>query len=327
MPAGLMILKCRLLLLSLSTFWGLGDLLAQSAAPALIRVVSQTVGSDELLLALAEPSQVAALSELADNSNYSAVASQAAAFPRIPANGDAESILRHRPTLVLCADYSRTELVTQLRRAGVPVMVFDRYATLDDAFANLRRLARELGPAAEKRAEALIAEGQARVQRLKTALAGVTPKRVIAPSTYGVMAGDGTTFQDLCDYAGAINLGATLGGLHGHVPPPSESMLTWPIDAVVLSGRDLTAALAVFKKLPPYAYLPAVREGRAVRLQSYQLSSVSHYRIDGYEQLARALHPEAFRVNGSGMGVPPMSSKSSADMGGTPMLLQAQMLR
>ena len=276
-------------------FLAWGQVESYASQPPL-RVVSQTVGTDELLLALAEPSQVVALSELADNANYSAVASQAAAFPRIPPGGDAESLLRHRPTLVLCADYSRTELVTQLRRAGVPVLVFDRYATLDDAFANLRRLARELGPTAENRAEALITEGQARVQRLKTALAGVTPKRVIAPSTYGVMAGAGTTFQDLCDYAGATNLGATLGGLHGHVPPPSEKMLTWPIDAVVLDGSDLPAALAVFKKLPPYAYLAAVREGRAVRVESYQLSCVSHRRIDGYEQLARALHPEAFTV-------------------------------
>ena len=39
-----------------------------------------------------------------------------------------------------------------------------------------------------------------------------------------------------------------------------------------------------------------VREGRAVRVESYQLSCVSHRRIDGYEQLARALHPEAFTV-------------------------------
>ena len=276
--------------------FALSAVLAWASPPVAIRVVSQTVGSDELLLALAEPAQVAALSELADNPNYSAVAAQAAAFPRIPPAGDAESILRHRPTLVLCADYSRTELVTQLRRAGVPVLIFDHYTSLDDAFANLRRLARELGPAAETRAETLIAEGQARVGRLQVALAGVAPKRVIAPSTYGVMAGDRTTFQDLCDYAGATNLGATLGGLHGHQPPPREKMLTWPIDAVVLDGPDLTAALAVFKKLPPYAFLPAVCEGRAVRIESYQLSCVSHRRIDGYEQLARALHPEAFAV-------------------------------
>ncbi len=147
MPLRLMILIRGFILYSLSAFLALGVLRAQVPSTP-YRVVSQTVGTDELLLALAEPAQVVALSELGWNPNYSAVVAEAAAFPRIPPGGDAESILRHRPTLVLCADYSRTELVTQLKRAGVPVLIFDRYATLDDAFANLRRLARELGPAA-----------------------------------------------------------------------------------------------------------------------------------------------------------------------------------
>jgi iron complex transport system substrate-binding protein len=40
--------------------------------------------------------------------------------------------------------------------------------------------------------------------------------------------------------------------------------------------------------------MPAVREGRAVLLKPHLLSCVSHYRIDGYEMLARALHPEVF---------------------------------
>jgi iron complex transport system substrate-binding protein len=281
--------------LLVSTAWTHAQPAAPAPSPAAIRVVSQTVGNDELLLALAEPSQVVALSEFGGNPNYSAVVAQGAAFPRIPPGGDAESILRYRPTLVLCADYSRPELVAQLKRAGVPVLVFDRYKTIEEVFANLRRLAKELGPTAEVRAETLIAEGQARIRRLQAALAGVTPKRVIAPSTYGVMAGARTTFQDLCDYAGATNLGATLGGLKGHQPPPREQMLTWPIDALVIAGPDLAAALEVYKKLPPYSFLPAVREGRAVRVESYQLSCVSHHRIECYEQLARALHPEAFK--------------------------------
>jgi iron complex transport system substrate-binding protein len=41
--------------------------------------------------------------------------------------------------------------------------------------------------------------------------------------------------------------------------------------------------------------MPAVREKRAVVLPEYQLSCVTHHRIEGYETLARALHPELFR--------------------------------
>lgn len=264
---------------------------AHAAESRPIRVVSQTVGGDELLLALAEPEQVAALSHLAREPAYSAVAEQAKAYPKIEL-GDAESILKFAPTLVLFADYSRGELVEQVRRTGVRVLIFEHYRTLDDAYANLRRLAVEIG--AGEKAERLIADCRARVAALRERLKDVRPVRVIAPSTYGVIPGYDSTFQDLCDHAAAENLAATLGGLRGHAPPPAERMLTWPIDKVVLAGDDPAATLAVFRSLPPYQFMPAVREGRFAMIQPHQISCVSHHRIDGYEQLARELHPEVF---------------------------------
>jgi iron complex transport system substrate-binding protein len=258
-----------------------------------VRVVSQTVGTDELLLALAAPEQVAALSHLARDPAFSAVPEEARRYPQLQVNGDAESILRYAPTLVLFANYSRAELVVQIRRAGVRVLIFDRYDTLDDTYANLRLLARELG--AEARAERLIADCQARMTALAARLRGVKPVRVIAPSPYGMIPGRDSTFQDLCDHAAAENLAATVGHLEGHAVPPSEQMLTWPVDYVVVAGTDLGSALAPFRTIPPYEYMPAVREGRAVLLKPHLLSCVSHHRIDGYEMLARALHPEAFQ--------------------------------
>jgi iron complex transport system substrate-binding protein len=259
-----------------------------------VRVVSQAAGTDDLLLALADAGQIAALSHLARDPAYSMVAEEARHHPQL-AQGDAETILKFAPTLVLGADFSRVELLEQVRRAGVRVLVFDRYRTLDEAFANLRRLGQELGPVAAARAERVIAESRARVAALAQRLRGITPVRVIAPSNYGVIGGLGTTFQDLCDHAGAINLAATLGGLTGHVPPPGEQLLTWPVDRVVVTGSDLAAALAPFRAIPPYQLLPAVREGRAVLLEERLLSCVSHRRIEGYERLARALHPEVFK--------------------------------
>jgi iron complex transport system substrate-binding protein len=268
-----------------------GGWLGAGAAP--VRVVSQTVGTDELLLAVAAPEQIAALSHISDDAAFSAVAAQALAYPKLE-RGDAESVLKYRPTLLLVADFSRTELVEQVRRSGVRVLVFDRYDTLEAAFDNLRRLARELGGAAPARAEAVIAESRQRVEQLSQRLAGVEPLRVIAPSTYGVIPGRATTFQDQCDHARAINLGATLGGLTGHAPPPNEQMLTWPIDRVVVAGASLESALAPFRKLPPYAFMPAIRENRAVLLEPYMMSTVTHHRVAAYEALARGLYPERF---------------------------------
>ncbi len=259
-----------------------------------VRVVSQTVGSDELLLALAEPAQIAALSHISRDASFSAVSREAEAYPQIRL-GDAETILQYRPTLMLAADYSRVELVEQVRRAGVKVIVFTHYATLEDTFANLRQLATELGGNAPAKAEAIIADCTRRMEALRERLSHVQPLRVIAPSTYGVIAGADTTFDDLCAHAGAVNLAATLGGLRGHQPSPNEKMLTWPIDRVVLEGSDDTSALAPYLTLVPYKFLSGVRERRVVRLDPYMMSCVSHYRVDATEKLARALHPEAFQ--------------------------------
>lgn len=276
-------------------FLSLGLLALANARAADVRVVSQTVGTDELLLAVAEPSQVAALSHLSRDPVYSGVAEAASKYPQLALNADMESLLKHDPTLILCANYSRAELVTQARRMGIQVVVIDRYDTMADSYANLRLIARELGPRAEERAEAVIANCERRIAALKTRLAGARPVRVIAPSTYGLIPGAESTFQDLCEHAGAENLGATLGRLKGHAAPPSEQMLTWPIELLVVPGTDPVVALEPFRNLPPYQFMDAVRENRAALLKPYQLSCVSHLRIEGYEQLARQLHPERFK--------------------------------
>lgn len=271
-----------------------GLLSALQAEP--LRVVSQTVGTDELLLAVAAPEQIAALSHIARDANFSAVAEAAAAFPSI-VRGDAETILKFRPDLVLIADYSRRELVSQLERAGVDVMSFDNYESLEDAFANLRLLAERLGPDAQQRAERVVADVSRRAETLRTRLAGAAPVKVIAPSTYGVIGGAGTTFQDLCDHAAAENLATTLGGMVGHATIPREQMLTWPVEKVVVAGVDAKSALAPFLRLPPYQFMAVVREARVALISSYMLSSVTHHRIEGYERLARELHPERFEEN------------------------------
>ena len=255
-----------------------------------IRVVSQTVGTDELLLALAEPGQIAALSHLGRDARFSAVAKAAEAYPQIP-KADAEGILRYQPTLVLVTSYSQPELIAQLKRLHVRILCFDRFNTLDEAYGNLRLLAKELG--SEAKAEALIAQCKARMAALAQRLKGVKPVRLLAPSQYGFTAGKDTTFQDLCDHAGAINVAAE-AGLVGHPPTPSEALLTWKVDRLVLSGDDGEKALAVFCGLIPYRLMEVVKQGRYVLVKSNELSCVTHLRIDAYVSLARQLHPERF---------------------------------
>jgi len=190
-------------------------------------VVSQTVGTDDLLMALAEPSQIAALSHLARDERYSPSAQQARHFPCLT-NGETEDILRFHPDLVLVASYTQAETVKLLQRAKVQVLLIDHFDSLEDLYANTRRLGKALGRQA--RAEELIQQWHGRVEALAQRLKGVKPVRVLAVGFYPFTAGSGTTFQDICEHAGALNVAAE-AGLKGHAPTPTERVLTWNTDS------------------------------------------------------------------------------------------------
>jgi iron complex transport system substrate-binding protein len=280
--------------------WRLGVLAVRSFLPLFIaaipllaahpqRVVSQAVGTDELLLALADPGQIAALSHISHNGQYSPVAAEARRFPAIK-DSDAESVLRFRPDLVLAASFTRPETLVLLKRAGVRLVVLDHYDTLEDVYASIRLLGRELGHL--DRAEALIAQCRQRVEALTARLKGVRPVRVLSAGVYPLTSGSDTTFQDLCEHAGALNVAAE-AGLKGLVPTPSETLLTWRVEVLIAaSDPDIRTRLA---QIPHYRVLPAFKAGHLVLLPGPLLSSVSHHRIEAYELLARALHPERFR--------------------------------
>ena len=255
------------------------------------RVVSQTVGTDELLMALADPGQIAALSHLARDGRYSASPQAAAKFPCLR-NGEAEDVLRFRPDLVLVAAWTQAVTVALLRRAKVQVLFIERYETLDDLYDNARRIGQALGRSA--RAQELISSWQARVRELERRLKGVKPARVLAVGFYPFTAGSGTTFQDICDHAGAVNVAAE-AGLKGHAPTPNEKALAWKIDRLVAPGEDGLDMAARLRELAPYKFMPAFRQGHLLQMPGALMASTSQTRLDAYEWLARALHPEAFR--------------------------------
>jgi iron complex transport system substrate-binding protein len=255
------------------------------------RVVSQTVGTDDLLMAIAAPGQVAALSHLARDPRYSPTTQAASRYPALR-NGEAEDILRFRPDLVLVAPYTQAETIALLKRAKVALVVLDRFETLDDLYHSARLIGQALDRS--QRAEELIRGWQNRVRDLDHRLHGLKPVRVLAVGFYPFTAGSGTSFQDLCEHAGALNVAAE-AGLKGHAPTPNETILTWKVDQLVAPAEDGQDLKTRLKDLPPYKFMEAFRKGRLVAMPGALMATTSQSRLEAYEWLARALHPEAFR--------------------------------
>src|SRR5690349_24667021 len=80
------------------TAFGAGLQIARADGPPR-RVVSFNLCADQLLLALADPGQIAGLSPYAVNPLLSVMTDKAAAFPRL--DWDAESVVNLAPDLVL----------------------------------------------------------------------------------------------------------------------------------------------------------------------------------------------------------------------------------
>jgi len=92
-----------------------------SAAAPPKRVVSHAVGTDDILLALADPSQIAALSQMAHDPLVAPTAMEAAKYPALK-NSSAEDILRFNPDLVILASFSSPETVAILKKSGVRLL-------------------------------------------------------------------------------------------------------------------------------------------------------------------------------------------------------------
>ncbi len=141
-----------------------------------------------------------------------------------------------------------------------------------------------------------------RINSLEKTLKGAKPIRVLSAGVYPYISGSDTSFQDLCDHAGAINAAAE-AGIVGVVPTPSEKMLSWQIDVLVgptehSQGKDGPKLADRLKDIAPYRYLDAYKKGRVIEIPSALFAATSHHRIDAYEMLAKALHPERFGGSG-----------------------------
>ncbi|QRM28843.1 ABC transporter substrate-binding protein [Microvirga sp. VF16] len=136
------------------------------------RVASLNLCTDQLLLALADRSQIASLSRLARDPSMAFLSDQAAGIPLN--DSSAEATLFSRPDLVLAGTYGQQDQVALLRRQGLDVLSLGPWAGLEDGRGQIRTLARRLGH--PDRGEALIARIDAALERAKEI---VKPKRSI----------------------------------------------------------------------------------------------------------------------------------------------------
>jgi iron complex transport system substrate-binding protein len=253
------------------------------------RIISQTLGTDEILFAICPPSRIVGVSTLARDETYSNILEQARASKAEPTLG-AEQVLRLKPDLIFVASYSRAEVVEVLRASHAPIFRFANFNHIADMKANIRIVGRAIGE--DDAAERLVADMDRRLATLKARVKpGAKPPRVMSYSGDGFTAGQETLFDDAIKAAGGVNV----AGEHicGFGRISGEQLLHWDPEVIVTGfkpGQEQIVRDALLRN-PVVAQTRAGKSGRIVTIPARIFEAASQHVVDGAEILSAALWP------------------------------------
>jgi iron complex transport system substrate-binding protein len=218
------------------------------------RIVSINLCADELLIALADPDQIASLSIYATDPKLSFLADRAAAF-RHDAR-EAETVVDIDPDLVLAGRYTKRATRDMLEALGYRVELLDAARSIDGSIDQIRHVASLVGH--PDRGEALIAQINAARQRAAAFADGRTAPTAAVYQRRGYVTGGETLTSELLNAVGLTNAGGDLAGARGGfvrleqlmADPPDYLVVASPAARPQDQGEALLAHPALFSLFP-----------------------------------------------------------------------------
>lgn len=266
-----------------------GETFLISAPPQ--RIVSQTLATDEILLAICPIERIVALSQLAQDSTYSNVVTQARQMTTVATN-NVEQILSRKPDWIWVASYNRAEVVELLKKTGAPVFRLANFHSLEDIKQNIRLVGEVIGEA--QRAKELIAQMERDLSEIRAHLPkGRKPIRVMSYSVGNYTAGAHTTFDDMVRWLGAINVAST-HGIEQHAKISDEQILVWQPDFIITHAplSEFSVTRQQLLKHPAIAASVAGQAGRIIVIENRYFMAVSQYIVEGIRAMSEAMNNE-----------------------------------
>jgi iron complex transport system substrate-binding protein len=203
-----------------------------------------------------------------------------------------ETLVGLRPDLVVATPSgNREETFTELGRLGIPVYLVDpvRVADVLDLIARLGALTGRDAEAAQ-----LAARLGARVKAVSDRVAPFPRPRVLYvlwPDPL-VVPGRGTLVSELLSLAGADSVSAGAG--QGYPRYSLEAAVAASPEVIILASHGAGQGPVAREKWGRFSALPAIRAGRLYTVSGDLLHRYGPRVVDGLEQIARLIHPEAF---------------------------------
>ena len=249
-----------------------------SLAPNLTEIVFAVGGGDRLV----------------GNTTYCDYPAEAKSIPKVgdTLHPELERIIALRPQVVLISTASQLEVFTQqLQDRNIAVFVTDPH-DLEGVFRSIEQIGQILGQA--DKASSLVKSLHERVAAVEEAVTDGQKIRVFYQASAEPLytAGRDSFVTDLIRRAGGVSVTATVSG--AWLRYSNESALASKPGAIILptGGSMGTANSTVIEALNRS---PAVLAGRVYKINDDHLARPGPRLVDGLEELARALHPDAFK--------------------------------
>lgn len=215
----------------------------------------------------------------------------------IPEVGDTihpnlEPIIALKPQVVLVSTASQLEVFTQLLKGqNIAVFVTDPH-NLEGVFHSIEQIGEIVGQ--KDQANLLVQKLRERTNAVEQAVKEKQPVKVFYQASGEPLytAGHDSYVTDLMRRAGGVSVTADVPGAWPKYS--NESALAARPEAIILpTGGSMGAANA--NVVEALRQSPAVLQGRVYKINDDHLARPGPRLVDGLEEMARALHPDAFR--------------------------------
>lgn len=242
------------------------------------RIVSINLCADQLLLLLADPEQISALTHLSHEPAASLFHDKALAYPTT--KGLAEEVLPYQPDLVIAGEYGGIHTTTLLTKLGIRVEKLPIAENLDATLSNIRLIATLVGH--PERGEAIVTHMQQRLATLSPRPEHPPLAAVYDPNGYSV--GINSLRGQAIALAGWRNAGDELG-ISSYGSLSLESMVRIKPDALI----DSPYTLNTYSRAEALSKHPALRGSKlhphTITLPSNQTICEGPWLVDAIIQL------------------------------------------
>lgn len=263
------------------------------------RIVSTSLGIDEILLEIADSEQIAALTWSSHDEKMSCSAAKAKKYKRLQRS--VEGVAACKPDLVIASGNSGTsvEYIQSLRDLGMTVYITNLPRTEEDVKNRIISLGKAIGQ--KKRAEKLLKDINECLARVDEKVKNISEDKqavIIAYGYEGPMGYPGGMFDNMCKRA-KIRNGAAILDKPRFGTVPKERVIALNPDFIFLPIWETEANQAArFEKAlledPALQTLKAIKERKLLKIPDAYRYSCSQYAIFGIEVMAKAVYPELF---------------------------------